>query len=70
MSARVQAGPRLGGLSLEGLSLEELSPGGPLLGGPPVSVPAGFGVVPVRPSAQADQTGVVSRPKKDPLGKT
>jgi hypothetical protein len=47
MSARVRAGPRFGGLSLEGLSLEDLSPGGPLLGGPPVSVPAGFGVVPI-----------------------
>jgi hypothetical protein len=52
MSARVRAGPRLGGLSLEGLSLEglsleDLSPGGPLFGGPPVSVPAGFGVVPI-----------------------
>jgi hypothetical protein len=47
MSARVRAGPRFGGLSLEGLSLEDLSPGGPPLGGPPVSVPAGFGVVPI-----------------------
>jgi hypothetical protein len=36
MSARVRAGPRFGGLSLEGLSLEDLSPGGPLLGAPPV----------------------------------
>ena len=33
MSARVRAGPRFGGLSLEGLSLEDHSPGGPLLGG-------------------------------------
>ena len=47
MSARVRAGPRFGGLSLEGLSLEDLSPGGPLLGAPPVSVPPGFGVVPI-----------------------
>ena len=47
MSARVRAGPRFGGLSLEGLSLEDLSPGGPLLEAPPVSVPPEFRVVPI-----------------------
>ena len=30
-----------------GSALEDLSPGGPLLGAPPVSVPPGFGVVPI-----------------------
>jgi hypothetical protein len=37
VSARVRAGPPLGGFS----------PGGPLLGGPPVSMPEGFGAVPI-----------------------
>jgi len=42
MSARLRAGPPLGGFSLG-----DFSPGGPALEGPPVSVPEGFGVVPI-----------------------